>query len=119
MAIKLAELPNGVELTQATEDTAQKSNIYCELPYCSADSKRFVFQQQNPDGAPNTTEYVTCEFGTWATEIVGRGLGGPGMTHNGTFFYRRIVEGKCVPPELIQNLNNSSVIYFDKKVPFT
>lgn len=95
MAIQLTELSSGVELTQATEDAAEKSNIYCELPYCSSDSRVFVYQQQNQQHAPNSTEYVTCEFGTWKTEIVGRGLGGPGMTHKGIFFYRRIVQGKC------------------------
>ncbi len=57
MAIKLAELPNGVELTQVTTDTQEKSNIYCELPYCSVDSRLFVYEQKNPDTAPNTTQH--------------------------------------------------------------
>ena len=95
MPIKLAELPNGVALTQVTTDGKEKSNIYCELPYCSVDSRVFVYEQKNPDTAPNTTEYVACEFGTWQTQVIGRGLGGPGMTHKGVFFYRRVVPNKC------------------------
>jgi hypothetical protein len=95
MAIHLAELPNGVNLYQVTTDKLEKSNIYCELPYCSADSRVFVYQQQNPNNDINRTEYVTCEFGTWKTEIIGCGLGGPGITHKGIFFYRRVVPNKC------------------------
>ena len=95
MSIELGELSNGVSLTQVTTDELEKSNIYCELPYCSADSRVFVYEQKNSDTAPNTTEYVACEFGTWETEVIGRGLGGPGMTHSGIFFYRRIVPNKC------------------------
>ena len=95
MSIELGELSNGVALTQVTTDAHEKSNIYCELPYCSADSRVFVYEQKNSDTAPNTTEYIACEFGTWNTEVIGRGLGGPGMTHGGIFFYRRIVPNKC------------------------
>jgi hypothetical protein len=94
MAIHLAERPNGVNLYQVTTDKLEKSNIYCELPYCSADSRIFVYQQQIPDADINKTEYVACEFGTWKTEVIGRGLSGPGMTHKGIFFYRRTVPGK-------------------------
>ena len=95
MALTLEERDNGVVVYQVTEDPLEKSNIYCELPYCSADSRVFVYQQQNPESAPNRTEYVTCEFGTWKTDVIAQGLGGPGMTHKGIFFYRRIVPGKC------------------------
>ena len=112
MSVKLDELPNGVELTQVTTDAFDKSNIYCELPYCSADSRVFVFEQKNPDHVPNTTEYVTCEFGTWKTKIIGHGKGGPGMTHKGIFFYYRIVPNKC--QELVRidlGTGQESVIY--------
>ena len=95
MALLIGERPNGVTVYQVTTDTHEKSNIYCELPYCSADSRVFVYEQKNPDTDPNTTEYVQCEFGSWKTRVIGRGLGGPGMTHKGIFFYRRIVPGKC------------------------
>lgn len=95
MALLIGERPNGVTVNQVTTDKREKSNIYCELPYCSIDSRLFVYEQKNPDTAPNKTEYVACEFGTWKTHIIGHGLGGPGMTHKGIFFYRRIVSGKC------------------------
>jgi hypothetical protein len=107
MAIHLSERPNGVNLYQVTTDKLDKSNIYCELPYCDAHSRRFVYQQQHPDTVLNRTEYVACEFGTWKTEVIGRGLGGPGMTHKGIFFYHRIVAGKC--QELVRyDLNSGS-----------
>jgi len=95
MAQVVSEEQNGAVVHQVTDDAYRKSNIYCELPYCSADSSRFVFQRQNPDGSPNRTEYVACEFGSWEAQVIGRGLGGPGMTHRGLFFYRRVVPGSC------------------------
>ncbi len=95
MAIKLSEQDNGSVVYQVTEAPGPKSNIYCELPYCSADSRVFVYERENPDHAPNSTEYVVCEFGAWETDVAGRGLGGPGITHSGIFSYRRIVQGKC------------------------
>ena len=64
MSIELGELSNGVALTQVTTDAIEKSNIYCELPYCSADSRVFVYEQKISDTTPNTTEYIACEFGT-------------------------------------------------------
>lgn len=90
MAIRLKELDTGVTVYQATEEPQPKSNIYCEIPYCSADSRRFVYARQNPASAPNNTEYVTCEFGAWKTDVVGRGLGGPAMSHSGILYYRRV-----------------------------
>lgn len=77
---------------QATDETLQKSNIYCEIPYCSADSRVLVYERRNPDNAPNTTEYVTCEFGTWKTDVIGCGLGAPAMSHAGIFYYRHVTD---------------------------
>lgn len=75
---------------QATDETLSKSNIYCEIPYCSSDSRVFVYQRRHPDRAPNTTEYVACEFGTWKTHVIGSGLGAPAMSHAGIFYYRHV-----------------------------
>ena len=90
MAIVIGEQDNGVVVYQVTEESLLKSNIYCELPYCSADSRIFVYERKNPEHAPNSTEYVTCEFGIWKAEVAGRGLGGPAMTHAGVLYYRRV-----------------------------
>ena len=64
MAIKLTEQPNDVELTQVTTDPREKSNIYCELPYCSVDSRAFVYEQKNPETEPNATEYISHMIST-------------------------------------------------------
>ena len=64
MARTVEEQTNGAVVYQITDDPLEKSNIYCELPYCSADSRFFVYEQKNAQPGPNNTEYVTCEFGT-------------------------------------------------------
>lgn len=91
MAIRIGEQDTGSVVYQATEESLSKSNIYCELPYCSEDSRVFVYSRQNPEYGPNSTEYVICEFGTWETQVGGRGLGGPATTHEGMLYYRRRV----------------------------
>ena len=91
MAIRIGKQDTGSVVYQATEESLSKSNIYCELPYCSADSGVFVYERRNPEHAPNSTEYVICEFGTWEMQIGGRGLGGPAITHEGMLYYRRVV----------------------------
>jgi len=48
MAKKVEEQDNGAIIYQITEAPLRKSNIYCETPYCSPDSKCFVFAQVNP-----------------------------------------------------------------------
>ena len=96
MARILEEDASGAVVYQITDDSLEKSNIYCEQPYCSADSRVFVYEQQNPKPGPNHTEYVTCEFGTWKREVVGQGLRAPGMSHTGIFYYRHVREGKCL-----------------------
>ena len=92
MAIKLREQDNGVTVYQVTETPGIKSNIYCEIAWCSPDSSTFVYQKQNPEEAPNSTEFILCEFGTWEEKSLGKGGGaqrGPSITQKGTFFYRR------------------------------
>jgi len=112
MATRISEQDNGVAVYQVTDEPLKKSNIYCELPYCSADSRVFVYARQNPAHAPNSTEYVICQFGTWEEFVGGRGLGGPAMTHQGIFYYRRMA-GE-VAQELVRldlSTGRSEVIY--------
>lgn len=92
MPIKSFQQDTGSTIYQVTDDTLSKSNIYCEIPYCSADSKYFVFSQTNPEYDRNKSEYVICELGTWKTHIIGRGIAGisgVAITHKGIFYYLR------------------------------
>ena len=58
MAKIVEELDNGVVVTQVTEDTCRKENIYCELPWCDKYSHGFVYRQQTDDGGPNRSRYL-------------------------------------------------------------
>ncbi|MFQ6041324.1 MAG: hypothetical protein ACE5PV_10750 [Candidatus Poribacteria bacterium] len=100
MAIQLETQDTGSTVYQVTEDSLSKSNIYCEVPYCSADSRYFVFARTNPEYETNRTEYVICELGTWEMQVGGRGIGGPAITHSGIFYFLRSTGG--VARELVK-----------------
>jgi len=89
MAIKLMQQDTGSTVYQVTEDSLSKSNIYCEIPYCSVDSRYFVFSRSNPEHHSNRSEYVVCELGTWEMNVGGRGRGGVAITHSGMFYFFR------------------------------
>jgi len=93
MAIKLMQQDTGSTVYQVTEDALSKSNIYCEIPYCSVDSRYFVFSQTNPEHDHNRAEYVICELGRWEMRVGGRGAGGIAITHSGIFYYLRSANG--------------------------
>ena len=61
----IAREPNGTEIHQVTTERLRQSNIYCEIPYCSRDSRYFVYQRMNPALADNRTEFMVVELGTW------------------------------------------------------
>jgi hypothetical protein len=82
-------LPNGVAVYQTTDNDAIKSNIYCEFPWCAPDSHCFVYQQSAPEHAPNTHEYIACDFGSWEKRVIGHGSGGQTMS-GGRFYFQRI-----------------------------
>ena len=96
MAIRLTQQDTGSTVYQVTEDSLSKSNIYCEIPYCSADSRYFVFSRTNQEHARNRTEYVLCELGTWKMDIGGRGRGGIAITHSGIFYFLRDADDKAM-----------------------
>jgi len=85
------ELANGVRVYQCTDEEADKSNIYCEYPWCPPDSHCFVYARYAPERAPNSTQFVACEFGTWEKRPVGLGNGGCTMS-GGRFYYTRVEE---------------------------
>jgi hypothetical protein len=93
MAIKIAQQDTGSTVYQVTEDSLSKSNIYCEIPYCSVDSRHFVFSRSNPENDRNRAEYVVCELGTWEMHVGGRGRGGVAITHKGIFYFLRHAGG--------------------------
>lgn len=82
----------GATIYQVTDDALPKSNIYCEIPYCSSDSKYFIFIRENPEYERNPSEFVVSELGTWNTYIIGRGIrgiSGTAITHSGMFYFLR------------------------------
>jgi len=82
------EFGNGVVVHQTTDEEVDKSNIYCEFPWCPPDSHCFVYARHFAEG-PNSTEFVACDFGTWAKRVVGRG-GAATMANGGKFYYQRV-----------------------------
>ena len=100
MAIKFMQQDTGSTVYQVTEDSLSKSNIYCEIPYCSADSRYFVYSHTNPEHDRNRSEYVICELGTWRMHVGGRGTRGEAITHSGMFYFLRSTD--IEPMELVK-----------------
>jgi len=57
--------PTGADVWQVTTEEMSQSNIYCEVPYCSRDSRYFVYARTNPNLKLNRTEFMAVELGTW------------------------------------------------------
>jgi hypothetical protein len=88
-AVHVERQPNGAEIWQVTTEELSHSNIYCEVPYCSRDSRYFVYQRQNPKLSGNRTEFMVVELGTWKQERLDTavGVGGCAISHDGLFYY--------------------------------
>jgi hypothetical protein len=91
-------LASGVEIWQVTTDELPHSNIYCEIPYCSADSRLFVYQRTSPIESRNRTELMVVELGTWKQHRLDTalGIGGSAISHDGLFYYLKGVAGDAV-----------------------
>jgi hypothetical protein len=89
----IAREPNGSEIHQVTTERLRQSNIYCEIPYCSGDSRYFVYQRTNPALADNRTEFMVVELGTWKQHRldVAASAAGCAMAPDGTFYYHKRV----------------------------
>jgi hypothetical protein len=89
----IAREPNGAEIHQVTTEWLRQANIYCEIPYCSRDSRYFVYQRANPTDGNNPTEFMVVELGTWKQHRldVAASAGGCAMTPDGTFYYLKRV----------------------------
>ncbi len=103
------ELDNGIVVHQTTDEAAIKSNIYCEFPWCPPSSRWFVYVRHAPEHAPNSQEYVACEFGSWEKRVLGRAAGV--TMAGGRFYFRKVTpEGQG---ELIRmDLDNGSTAAF-------
>jgi hypothetical protein len=97
LAIRLERQSTGSEIWQVTTEQYKQSNIYCELAYCSADSRYFIYERHNPElTGKNKTELMTVELGTWKqTRLdVTSGLTGCAISTDGIFYYlKRTTDG--------------------------
>ena len=90
-------LPTGVEIWQVTTEALSQSNIYCEVPYCSRDSRHFVYQRHNPKLSGNRTEFMVVELGTWKQHRldVAASMSGCAVSPQGAFYYiKRTPDGE-------------------------
>ncbi len=88
-AVRVERQPTGAEIWQVTTEEFSHSNIYCEVPYCSRDSRYFVYQRRNPKLSANRTELMAVELGTWKQHRIDTctGIGGSAISHDGLFYY--------------------------------
>lgn len=84
------------QIIQVSTEPLNNSNIYCEVPYCSSDSRWFVYARTNPsrrNGSPkeraNGTELVAVELGTWKQQRLDVVVGASGLavSPKGIFYY--------------------------------
>jgi len=89
----IAREPNGAEVHQVTTERLAQSNIYCEIPYCSGDSRYFVYQRTNADLTGDRTEFMVVELGTWKQQRldVAASRSGCAITPDGIFYYLKHV----------------------------
>ena len=91
------EQPTGSEIWQVTTGEFGQSNIYCETPYCSKDSRYFVYVRKNPRLTGNRYEFMVVELGTWKQERLDAAIGASGcaIRPDGVFYYlKRSADGR-------------------------
>lgn len=78
----------GAEIWQVTTEERSQWNIYCEMAYCSADSRYFVYDRSGGDSM-NPRDLVVVEIGTWEQRVVDwfMGVEGCAITPDGIFYY--------------------------------
>lgn len=126
-AAVVERLSPGTEIWQVTTEERPQSNIYCELPYCSADSRYFVYERKNrKENKDNPTEFMAVELGTWKQHLldVGWNITGCAITREGVFYYLTPdlkwvvfnsdrsgfphIHAASVPPGLIESLSQAA-----------
>ena len=114
---KIAVLDHGISLYQTTDEEVDKSNIYCEYPWCPPDSHCFVYVRQAPEQAPNIQEFVACEFGSWEKRSIGYSSGGQTMS-DGRFYFKRFnAQGRQEFVRYNLQTADTEVIDLPEKVP--
>lgn len=90
------KLPADPEIRQVTIEQLDQSNIYCEVPYCSKDSRYFVYVRSNPKLKDNRHEFMAVELGTWKQHRLDVSIGLPGcaIRPDGVFYYLKRGNGK-------------------------
>ncbi len=89
-AVRVERQATGSEIWQVTTEELRQSNIYCEVPYCSRDSRYFVYERRNPKlVGVNKVEFMVVELGTWKQHRLDAtiGLVGCAITTDGMFYY--------------------------------
>lgn len=92
-AVRLERQTTGSEIWQITTERFQQSNIYCESPCCSGDSKYFIYERKNPRlKGRNKTELSVVEIGTGKQHLLDAAIGisGSAISRNGVFCGRDI-----------------------------
>jgi len=81
--------PTGAEIWQVTTAEFDQSDIYGEVPYCSRDSRYFVYARRNPALKTNRTEFMLVELGTWEQQRLDTAISisGCAISHDGKFYY--------------------------------
>ncbi len=94
-AVRLERQATGSEIWQVTTERLNQSNIYCEVPYCSRDSRYFVYARTNPKLRGNRTELMVVELGTWKQHRLDTaiGIGGSAISPGGVFYYLKQAAG--------------------------
>ncbi len=86
--------PSGAEIWQVTVERQWHSNIYCEVPYCSGDSRYFVYARSSDDRL-NRTEFVAVELGVWKEHRLDTAatMSGCAVSPDGIFYYVKRGDG--------------------------
>ena len=81
--------PTGAEIWQVTTEEFDQSDIYGEVPYCSRDSRYFVYARRNPALKTNRTEFMLVELGSWKQQRLDTAISisGCAISHDGKFYY--------------------------------
>jgi hypothetical protein len=87
--------PTGAEIWQVTTEEFDQSDIYGEVPYCSRDSRYFVYARRNPALKTNRTEFMRVELGSWKQQRLDSAISisGCAMSHDGKFYYLKQADG--------------------------
>ncbi len=120
--------PVGAEIWQVTFDQRTQSGIYseviyCEVPYCSRDSRYFVYGRANSGDKNNLTEFMVVELGSFRQHRLDAASGNRGcaVASDGVFYYLKGTDENIAElmrvdlgvgsPEMVHRLENEQRIF--------